>query len=158
MKDNYLFSTTIRDNIRFSDPKLPQEEVEKAAEIADIHDDILEMAQGYDTQTGERGVSLSGGQKQRISIARAILRNPPILILDEATSALDTESEKIVQEALDRLTSSRTTIAIAHRLSTIRNADEICVMHEGRIVERGKHEELIAMDGYYRKLNDMQAL
>jgi len=110
------------------------------------------------TNIGDRGGKLSGGQRQRISIARAILKNPPILILDEATSALDTESEKIVQEALDRLTSTRTTIVIAHRLSTIKNADLICVMHEGRIVERGKHEELIAIDGYYRKLHDMQSL
>ena len=110
------------------------------------------------TNIGDRGGKLSGGQRQRISIARAILKNPAILILDEATSALDTESEKIVQEALDRLTSTRTTVVIAHRLSTIRNADLICVMHEGKIVERGKHEELIAMNGYYRKLHDMQAL
>ena len=110
------------------------------------------------TNIGDRGAKLSGGQRQRISIARAILKNPPILILDEATSALDTESEKLVQEALDRLTGSRTTIAIAHRLSTIKNADEICVLHEGKIVERGVHEELLALNGYYKKLNDMQAL
>jgi ABC-type multidrug transport system fused ATPase/permease subunit len=110
------------------------------------------------TNIGDRGGKLSGGQRQRISIARAILKNPPILILDEATSALDTESEKIVQEALDRLTSTRTTVVIAHRLSTIKNADLICVMHEGKIVERGKHDELIALDGYYKKLHDMQAL
>jgi ATP-binding cassette subfamily B protein/subfamily B ATP-binding cassette protein MsbA len=118
----------------------------------------MEKEEGYQTNIGDRGGKLSGGQRQRISIARAILKNPPILILDEATSALDTESEKIVQEALDRLTSSRISIAIAHRLSTIKNADEICVMHEGRIVERGRHEELLALDGYYKKLNDMQAL
>ena len=129
-----------------------------AAKIANAHDYIMEKEYGYDTNIGDRGSKLSGGQRQRISIARAILKNPPILILDEATSALDTESERIVQEALDRLMTSRTTIAIAHRLSTIKNADEICVMHEGEIVERGRHEELIALDGYYKKLNDMQTL
>jgi ATP-binding cassette subfamily B protein/subfamily B ATP-binding cassette protein MsbA len=118
----------------------------------------MEKEEGYMTNIGDRGGKLSGGQRQRISIARAILKNPPILILDEATSALDTESEKIVQEALDRLTSTRTTVVIAHRLSTIKNADMICVMHEGKIVERGKHDELIALDGYYKKLHDMQAL
>ena len=134
------------------------EEVVAAAKIANAHDFIMEKEEGYQTNIGDRGGKLSGGQRQRISIARAILKNPAILILDEATSALDTESEKIVQEALDRLTSSRTTIVIAHRLSTIRNADEICVLHEGRIVERGRHEDLIALDGYYRKLHDMQAL
>ena len=117
-----------------------------------------EKEEGYDFVIGDRGVKLSGGQRQRISIARAIFKNPPILILDEATASLDTESEKIVQEALSRLMSSRTTIAIAHRLSTIKNADEIIVMDEGRIVERGKHEELLALNGFYRKLNDMQAL
>ena len=134
------------------------EDVIAAAKIANAHDFIMEKEDGYMTNIGDRGSKLSGGQRQRISIARAILKNPPILILDEATSALDTESEKIVQEALDRLTSSRTTIVIAHRLSTIKNADEICVLHEGRIVERGKHEELIKINGYYRKLHDMQAL
>ena len=118
----------------------------------------MEKDEGYDFVIGDRGVRLSGGQRQRISIARAILKNPPILILDEATASLDTESEKIVQEALERLMSNRTTIAIAHRLSTIKNSDEIIVMHEGRIVERGKHDELLALNGFYRKLNDMQAL
>jgi ATP-binding cassette subfamily B protein/subfamily B ATP-binding cassette protein MsbA len=134
------------------------DQVIAAAKIANAHDFIMEKEEGYMTNIGDRGGKLSGGQRQRISIARAILKNPPILILDEATSALDTESEKIVQEALDRLTSTRTTVVIAHRLSTIKNADLICVMHEGKIVERGKHDELIALDGYYKKLHDMQAL
>ena len=153
-----LFNDTIFNNIAFGVEGATMEQVIAAAKIANAHDFIIEKEDGYQTNIGDRGSKLAGGQRQRISIARAILKNPPILILDEATSALDTESEKIVQEALDRLTSTRTTIAIAHRLSTIRNADEICVLHEGRIVERGKHEELIALDGYYRKLNDMQAL
>ena len=153
-----LFNDTIFNNIAFGVEGATMEQVVAAAKIANAHDFIMEKEEGYQTNIGDRGGKLSGGQRQRISIARAILKNPPVLILDEATSALDTESEKIVQEALDRLTSTRTTIAIAHRLSTIRNADEICVMHEGRIVERGRHEELLAKDGYYRKLNDMQAL
>ena len=153
-----LFNDTIFNNIAFGVEGATMEQVTAAAKIANAHDFIMEKEEGYQTNIGDRGSKLSGGQRQRISIARAILKNPPVLILDEATSALDTESEKIVQEALDRLTSTRTTIAIAHRLSTIRNADEICVLHEGRIVERGKHEELLALDGYYKKLNDMQAL
>ena len=153
-----LFNDTIFNNIAFGVENATMEEVIAAAKIANAHDFIMEKEDGYMTTIGDRGAKLSGGQRQRISIARAILKNPPILILDEATSALDTESEKLVQEALDRLTGSRTTIAIAHRLSTIKNADEICVMHEGRIVERGKHEELLALNGYYKKLNDMQAL
>jgi len=153
-----LFNDTIFNNIAFGVEGATMEQVIAAAKIANAHDFIMEKEEGYQTNIGDRGSKLSGGQRQRISIARAILKNPPILILDEATSALDTESEKIVQEALDRLTSTRTTIAIAHRLSTIKNADEICVMHEGRIVERGRHEELLAIDGYYKKLNDMQAL
>ncbi|MBR5275247.1 MAG: ABC transporter ATP-binding protein [Bacteroidales bacterium] len=153
-----LFNDTIFNNIAFGVEGATMEQVIAAAKIANAHDFIMEKEDGYMTNIGDRGSKLSGGQRQRISIARAILKNPPILILDEATSALDTESEKIVQEALDRLTSSRTTIAIAHRLSTIKNADEICVMHEGKIVERGRHEELLAKDGYYKKLNDMQAL
>ena len=153
-----LFNDTIFNNIAFGVEGATMEQVVAAAKIANAHDFIMEKEEGYQTNIGDRGGKLSGGQRQRISIARAILKNPPILILDEATSALDTESEKIVQEALDRLTSTRTTIAIAHRLSTIKNADEICVMHEGRIVERGRHEELLTLDGYYKKLNDMQAL
>ncbi len=153
-----LFNDTIFNNIAFGVEGATLEQVMEAAKIANAHDFIMEKEDGYFTNIGDRGTKLSGGQRQRISIARAILKNPPILILDEATSALDTESERLVQDALDRLTSSRTTIAIAHRLSTIKNADEICVMHEGRIVERGRHEELLALGGYYKKLNDMQAL
>ena len=153
-----LFNDTIFNNIAFGVEGATMEQVIAAAKIANAHDFIMEKEEGYQTNIGDRGAKLSGGQRQRISIARAILKNPPILILDEATSALDTESEKLVQEALDRLTGSRTTIAIAHRLSTIKNADEICVMHEGRIVERGRHDELIALNGYYKRLNDMQAL
>ena len=153
-----LFNDTIFNNIAFGVEGATMEQVIAAAKIANAHDFIMEKEEGYQTNIGDRGAKLSGGQRQRISIARAILKNPPILILDEATSALDTESEKLVQEALDRLTGSRTTIAIAHRLSTIKNADEICVMHEGRIVERGKHDELLALNGYYKRLNDMQAL
>ena len=157
-QDPILFNDTIFNNIAFGVEGATMEQVVEAAKIANAHDFIMEKEEGYDTNIGDRGCKLSGGQRQRISIARAILKNPPILILDEATAALDTESERIVQEALDRLMSSRTTIAIAHRLSTIKGADEIIVMDEGRIVERGKHDELIARNGYYRKLNDMQAL
>ena len=153
-----LFNDTIFNNIAFGVENATMDQVIAAAKIANAHDFIMEKEEGYMTNIGDRGGKLSGGQRQRISIARAILKNPPILILDEATSALDTESEKIVQEALDRLTSTRTTVVIAHRLSTIKNADLICVMHEGKIVERGKHDELIALDGYYKKLHDMQAL
>ncbi|MGM9747596.1 MAG: ABC transporter ATP-binding protein [Candidatus Cryptobacteroides sp.] len=153
-----LFNDTIFNNIAFGVEGATMEQVVAAAKIANAHEFIMEKEEGYQTNIGDRGGKLSGGQRQRISIARAILKNPPILILDEATSALDTESERLVQEALDRLTNSRTTIAIAHRLSTIKNADEICVLHEGRIVERGRHDELIALGGYYKKLNDMQAL
>ena len=153
-----LFNDTIFNNIAFGVEGATMEQVIEAAKIANAHDFIMEKEEGYMTNIGDRGSKLSGGQRQRISIARAILKNPPILILDEATSALDTESERLVQDALDKLTNSRTTIAIAHRLSTVKTADEICVMHEGCIVERGKHEELIALNGYYKKLNDMQAL
>ncbi len=153
-----LFNDTIFNNIAFGVPGATMEDVVAAAKIANAHDFIMEKENGYDEPIGDRGSRLSGGQRQRISIARAILKNPPILILDEATASLDTESERLVQEALDRLMSSRTTIAIAHRLSTIKNADEIIVMDEGRIVERGRHEELIALGGYYKKLNDMQSL
>ena len=153
-----LFNDTIFNNITFGVDDATMDEVIAAAKIANAHDFIMDMPDGYNTCIGDRGGRLSGGQRQRISIARAILKNPPILILDEATSALDTESERLVQEALERLMKSRTTIAIAHRLSTIKNADEICVLYEGEIVERGTHEELIAKGGYYKKLNDMQSL
>ena len=153
-----LFNDTIFNNIAFGVENATEEEVIAAAKIANAHDFIMEKPEGYQTNIGDRGTKLSGGQRQRLSIARAILKNPPILILDEATASLDTESERLVQEALDRLMHSRTTIAIAHRLSTIKNADEIVVMHEGRIVERGTHSQLLALDGYYKKLNDMQAL
>src|SRR5574344_2086780 len=153
-----LFNDSFKNNIKFGVEDATDEEIIHAAKIANAYDFIMASEQGFDTNIGDRGGRLSGGQRQRLSIARAILKNPPILILDEATSALDTESERLVQEALDRLMTSRTTIAIAHRLSTIKNADEIIVMKDGRIVERGKHEELIAMNGYYKKLNDMQAL
>ncbi len=157
-QDPILFNDSIFNNIAFGVEGATEEQVIAAAKIANAHDFIMEKEQGYQTNIGDRGSKLSGGQRQRLSIARAILKNPPILILDEATASLDTESERLVQDALDRLMSTRTTIAIAHRLSTIKNADEIIVMHEGRIVERGRHDELIALDGYYKKLNDMQAL
>lgn len=153
-----LFNDTIFNNIAFGVENATMEEVVDAAKIANAHEFIMEKEEGYDTNIGDRGMKLSGGQRQRLSIARAILKNPPILILDEATASLDTESERLVQEALDRLMSTRTTIAIAHRLSTIKNSDEIIVMHEGKIVERGKHEELLALKGYYKKLTDMQSL
>lgn len=153
-----LFNDTFYNNITFGVENATMDEVIAAAKIANAHDFIMESEHGYDTMIGDRGGRLSGGQRQRISIARAILKNPPILILDEATSALDTESERLVQEALERLMKSRTTIAIAHRLSTIRNADEICVLYEGEIVERGTHDELIAKNGYYKRLNDMQSM
>lgn len=153
-----LFNDTFFNNIAFGVEDATMEQVVEAAKIANAHEFILQSEHGYDTYVGDRGCRLSGGQRQRISIARAILKNPPILILDEATSALDTESERLVQEALERLMKSRTTIAIAHRLSTIKNADEIFVLHEGRIVERGSHEQLIQQGGYYKHLHDMQQL
>ena len=152
-----LFNDSFRNNITFGVDSATQEQVEQAARIANAHDFIMQSEEGYDTCIGDRGGRLSGGQRQRVSIARAILKNPPILILDEATSALDTENERLVQDALERLMKTRTTVAIAHRLSTIKNADEICVLHEGRIVERGTHDQLLALGGYYRKLHDMQA-
>ena len=151
-----LFNDSFRNNITFGVDSATQEQVEQAAKIANAHEFIMQTEHGYDTNIGDRGGRLSGGQRQRVSIARAILKNPPILILDEATSALDTESERLVQDALERLMKTRTTVAIAHRLSTIKNADEICVMHEGKIVERGTHEQLLAQGGYYKKLHDMQ--
>ena len=151
-----LFNDTFRNNISFGVDNATEDQIIEAAKIANAYDFIMASEQGFDTNIGDRGGRLSGGQRQRVSIARAILKNPPILILDEATSALDTESERLVQDALERLMKTRTTVAIAHRLSTIKNADEICVLHEGRIVERGTHQSLIDKDGYYKKLHDMQ--
>ena len=153
-----LFNDTFRNNISFGVDNATDEQIAEAAKIANAYEFITQSEHGFETNIGDRGGRLSGGQRQRVSIARAILKNPPILILDEATSALDTESERLVQDALERLMKTRTTVAIAHRLSTIKNADEICVLHEGQIVERGTHDELLAIDGYYKKLNDMQSL
>lgn len=153
-----LFNDTFFNNIAFGVKEATQEEVERAARIANAHDFIMATEHGYQTNIGDRGCRLSGGQRQRISIARAILKNPPILILDEATSALDSESELLVQQALENLMKDRTTLVIAHRLSTIKNASQICVMHQGRIVERGTHQELLALNGYYMRLVEMQAL
>ena len=153
-----LFNDSFRNNIAFGVDSTTDEQIAEAAKIANAYDFIMQSEHGFETNVGDRGGRLSGGQRQRVSIARAILKNPPILILDEATSALDTESERLVQDALERLMKTRTTVAIAHRLSTIKNADEICVLYEGQIVERGTHENLLSIDGYYKKLNDMQSL
>lgn len=151
-----LFNASFKDNIRFGKTDATDEEIANAAKIANAYEFITKSEHGFDTNIGDRGGRLSGGQRQRVSIARAILKNPPILILDEATSALDTESERLVQDALEKLMKTRTTVAVAHRLSSIKHADEICVLHEGKIVERGTHDELIRKDGYYKKLHDMQ--
>lgn len=151
-----LFNASFKDNIRFGKTDATDEEIANAAKIANAYEFITKSEHGFDTNIGDRGGRLSGGQRQRVSIARAILKNPPILILDEATSALDTESERLVQDALEKLMKTRTTVAVSHRLSTIKHADEICVLHEGKIVERGTHDELIRKDGYYKKLHDMQ--
>ena len=157
-QETILSNDSFRNNIAFGVDSATDEEIAESAKIANAYDFIMQSEHQFETNIGDRGGRLSGGQRQRVSIARAILKNPPILILDEATSALDTESERLVQDALERLMKTRTTVAIAHRLSTIKNADEICVLHEGQIVERGTHEELLSMDGYYKKLNDMQSL
>ena len=157
-QESILFNDTIFNNIAFGIPEASEEDVVRAAKIANAHDFIMQMEHGYQTTIGERGGRLSGGQRQRLSIARAVLKNPPILILDEATSALDSESEKLVQEALTNLMQNRTSIVIAHRLSTIQHADEIVVIEKGRIVERGSHQDLLEQEGLYRKLSLMQSV
>jgi subfamily B ATP-binding cassette protein MsbA len=157
-QDSILFNDTVRNNILIGREDAGQEEVEAAARVANAHDFIMQLPQGYDTNIGDGGNKLSGGQKQRLSIARAVLKNPPIMILDEATSALDTESERLVQEALENMMRNRTSLVIAHRLSTIQNADNIVVLQQGEIVEQGTHEELIRKGGVYRKLVEMQQL
>jgi subfamily B ATP-binding cassette protein MsbA len=155
-QESILFNDTIFNNIAFSKETATEEEVIAAAKVANAHEFILQTENGYQTNIGDRGSKLSGGQRQRISIARAVLKNPPILILDEATSSLDTESEKLVQDAIFNLMKNRTSIVIAHRLSTVRDADEICVINEGEIVERGKHNDLLTQNGIYKKLHDLQ--
>ena len=156
-QESILFNDTVFNNIAFGIENPDPEEVERAARIANAHEFIMQMEDGYSSYIGERGTKLSGGQRQRLSIARAIMKNPQILILDEATSALDSESETLVQEALDKLMENRTSIVIAHRLSTIQNADEIVVLQEGKITERGTHTELLKQDGIYKKLSEMQS-
>jgi len=155
-QESILFNDTIANNISFGMENATQDEIIEAAKVANAHDFILQTEHGYETNIGDRGTKLSGGQRQRISIARAVLKNPPIMILDEATSALDTESEKLVQDALFKLMENRTSIVIAHRLSTVRDADEICVLQDGKIIERGKHDLLIEKNGVYKKLHDLQ--
>ena len=157
-QDAILFNDSIRNNLLLAKPDASEEELVWAARIANAHEFILAAEQGYDTVIGDRGLKLSGGQRQRLTIARAVLKNPPILILDEATSSLDSESEKLVQDALEKLTANRTSIIIAHRLSTVQHADEIAVLKAGRIIERGNHDQLMALDGEYRKLVALQAL
>ena len=157
-QDTILFNDTVFNNIAFGMENISKEKVIEAAKIANAHEFIMELEHGYDTRIGDRGMNLSGGQRQRLSIARAVLKNPPILILDEATSSLDTESERLVQDALSKVMSQRTSIVIAHRLSTIQFADEIVVLQKGQIIERGKHDELIALGGVYKKLSDLQSI